>query len=147
MAQWARDPCAMLDQMSDSPTMAPSIVLVGAEAPLLTALSVTLERAGESAVRVHTASAGRMILAAAPTITTVICRCHQSGEQPGLTLLDELAAIRPDLALIGLCGQTSHAHEDGPNGCHYLAAPYELDDVRRVLAWARLDAYGRAAAL
>lgn len=132
--------------MATNPNTAPSVVLVGEEAPLLTALAVTLERAGETALAATGAPAGRMILAAAPSIRTVICRCLQPGEQQEMTLLEELAAMRPDLALIGLCGETNHVHQDGPPGCHYLAAPYDLKDVRRVLAWSRLDAYERSTA-
>lgn len=135
----------MLRRMSKDLSPAPSVVLVGHQTPLLTALSVTLQRAGETAVTARGAASARLILAAAPIISTVICRCHQPGESPDLGLLEELDAVRPDLALIGLCGQTNHEHGDGPPGCHYLVAPYDLDELRRTLAAARLDAYARTA--
>lgn len=118
---------------------APSILLVGEPSPLLTAVALVLERAGEQAVPARHAASARMILAAAPGIDTLICGCDEVGEQEGVLLLHAFRDRHPALARIGLCAMAHHGHTDAALGCHYLVAPFEADDVRRALAAARLE--------
>lgn len=117
---------------------APSILLVGEPSPLLTAVTLVLERAGEQAVPARHAASARMILAAAPGIDTLICGCDEAGEHERELLLHAFQDRYPALARIGLCAMAHHSHTD-VLGCRYLVAPFEAEDVRRALAAARLE--------
>jgi antitoxin (DNA-binding transcriptional repressor) of toxin-antitoxin stability system len=126
-----------------SPTRFPSIILVGDRSPLFGALADTLQQGGEIALAVHNAPTARLVLAAAPSINLVMCRCRQEGEANDLSMLEELGILYPHIALVGLCDRTGHDHTREPPNCHFLAPSYDLSDVRRTLAAARLDAYER----
>ncbi|KJV32487.1 hypothetical protein [Luteibacter yeojuensis] len=129
---------------NDVSTTAPSVLLIGIDANVAGALAMVLQRTGAHVAHARTAGNARLILAAAPSIRAVVCRCGEPVDDD-LTLPAWLGAHHPAVGIVALCNTPGHAHADIPEWCQVLQSPYDTSDIERALADARLDAFANAA--
>jgi DNA-binding NtrC family response regulator len=124
-------------------TVPPSVLLVGIDANVSGALAMVLQRTGAQVAMARTAGNARLILAAAPSIRAVVCRCSEPADD-GQSLPAWLGTHHPSVGIIALCNTPGDAHADLPEWCQLLESPYDAGDIARALADARLDAFANA---
>lgn len=133
--------------MPETPSLsgAQLVLIVHDDVGVSEALALALEAIGAVPVQVNRTSDARMVIRGAPGLTAVVSRCvlDLDGEE---TLLVWVGRQRPAVALIGVCSDPGHAHDDFPGWCQFFGAPFDGQDLKRALIEARLSAFESSSA-